>query len=442
MLRRYAVLLFRAQGLTPKAWSLPFARRHFKMLISEFASMNIKAPANRGRSLSAFGVFVVLALALQACVSIPPRNAVPKDLVDMATIPGGPEARLWGDALPADLDARIELMKKQFAASSDEDAYTRPRYYLAISGGGANGAFGAGLLKGWSESGTRPEMWVVSGISTGALIAPFAFLGSDYDDELEGLYTTLSTSDLVKKRSLIKGLTSDALADTAPMRELLQDVVDAEMIVEIAQEYAKGRRLLIGTTNLDAKRPVIWNIGAIAAVGTDESAQLIRDVMLASASIPGMFPPVRITVRVGEQVYDELHVDGGVSSQVFLYPAQIDLQAGAAAIGVTSDQSLYVIRNGILDPRWSEVRPKLGSVMRASISTLIRAQGMGDLYRIYLGTKRDQMPFRLAYIPAEFDFKSAEAFDPKYMRALFDLAYELSRNGYDWATSPPGIVLP
>ena len=404
--------------------------------------MKIKTLAMNGCSPRVFGVLVTLVVALQACVSIPPRNAVPEDMVELAGIPGGSHARMWGDTTPADVDARIELLREQFAASGDEDVYTRDRNYLAISGGGPNGAFGAGLLKGWTESGTRPELWVVTGISTGALIAPFAFLGSDYDDELEGLYTTLSTSDLLKKRSLIKGLTSDALADTAPMRELLKKYVDAEMIAKIAVEYAKGRRLLIGTTNLDAKRPVIWNVGAIAAIGTEESVQLIRDVMLASASIPGMFPPVRITVLVGEQEYDEIHVDGGVSSQVFLYPSQIDLRAGAAALGVTADQTLYIIRNSILEPRWAEVKPKLGGVTRASIATLIRTQGMGDLYRIYLGTKRDQMLFRLAYIPAEFDFESEEAFDPKYMRALFDFAYGLSRDGYDWAISPPGIVLP
>ena len=195
-------------------------------------------------------------------------------------------------------------------ASGEDDVYSRERDYLSISGGGANGAFGAGLLKGWSESGNRPEMTIVTGISTGALIAPFAFLGS----ELELLYTTMSTSELIKKRSLIAGLTSDALADTSPMRELLLKHVDEEIIEKIAQEHTRGRRLLIGTTNLDAKRPVIWNIGAIAAVGTDESAQLIRDVMLASASIPGVFPPVRLKVQVGTQEYDELHVDGGVSS--------------------------------------------------------------------------------------------------------------------------------
>jgi predicted acylesterase/phospholipase RssA len=397
---------------------------------------------NIGRSPDAVSFLVALTLALPACVSAPPRNAVPEERVEQAIIPGGPTARMWGDASPADLAARLEIFQNQLAASGDADTFTRPRYYLSISGGGANGAFGAGLLKGWSESGTRPEMWIVTGISTGALIAPYAFLGSDYDDELEGLYTTLSTKDLVKERSLIAGLTSDALADTQPMRDLLQKYVDENMIAEIAQEYAKGRRLLIGTTNLDAKRPVIWNIGAIAAAGTDESAQLIRDVMLASASIPGMFPPVRITVRVGEQEYDELHVDGGVSSQVFLYPAQLDLRAAAETVGASDNQSVYVIRNSILYPRWSEVDPKLAPVVLTSIDTLIRTQGLGDLYRIYLGAKRDEMPFRLAYIPGDFDLEPEEDFDPKYMRALFDRAYDLSRNGYDWATSPPGIVLP
>jgi hypothetical protein len=213
------------------------------------------------------------------------------------------------------------------------------------------------------------------------------------------------------------------------------------MIAAIAQEYQKGRRLLIGTTNLDAKRPVIWNIGAIAAVGTEESAQLIRDVMLASASIPGIFPPVRITVRVGEQEYDELHVDGGVTSQVFLYPAELDLREAAETVGATGTQTVYVIRNSDLHPHWSEVEPRIGPVAITSINTLIRTQGIGDLYRIYLGAKRDGIPYRLAYIPGDFDLEPDEDFDPKYMRTLFDLGYELARDGYDWATSPPGIVL-
>jgi predicted acylesterase/phospholipase RssA len=284
-------------------------------------------------------------------------------------------------------------------------------------------------------------MSIVTGISTGALIAPFAFLGSDYDDDLEKLYTQLSTKDLIKKRSLIGGLLSDALTDTQPLQDLLRNKVDDQMIAAITKEYNKGRRLLIGTTNLDAKRPVIWNIGAIAAVGTEESAQLIRDVMLASASIPGLFPPVRITVRVGDQEYDELHVDGGVTSQVFLYPAQLDLKDAVETVGASGTQTVYVIRNSDLHPRWSEVEPRIRPVAVTSISTLIRTQGIGDLYRIYLGAMRDGFAYRVAYIPGDFDLEPDEEFDPKYMRALFDLGYQMSRDGYDWATSPPGISL-
>jgi len=232
------------------------------------------------------------------------------------------------------------------------------------------------------------------------------------------------------------------MADTQPLRDLLRNTVDDQMIAAIAKEYNQRRRLLISTTNLDAKRPVIWNIGATAAVGTEESAQLIREVMLASASIPGIFPPVRISVRIGEQVYDELHVDGGVASQVFLYPAQFDFRQAQKQVGITGTQTVYVIRNGNLQPVWSEVIPKVMPVALSSIDTLIRTQGIGDLYRIYLGAKRDGITYRLAHIPGDFDLEAEEEFDPKYMGALFDLGYEMARDGYDWETSPSGVILP
>lgn len=397
---------------------------------------------SRRSPLTVISVLIVLTLALQSCSSVPPRKAVPEDRVEQAAVIGGDIARMWGDEAPSDAEARLKLIRRQLSTNDDEDDFTRAHYYLTISGGGANGAFGAGLLKGWSESGTRPEMTIVTGISTGALIAPFAFLGSDYDGQLEQLYTSLSTKDLITERGLIGGLLSDAMADTQPLRDLLRNTVDDHMIAAIAKEYNRGRRLLIGTTNIDAKRPVIWNIGAIATVGTEESAQLIRDIMLASASIPGIFPPVRISVRVGEQVYDELHVDGGVASQVFLYPAQFDLRQAKKQVGVTGSQTVYVIRNGSLEPEWSEVEPRIMTVALSSIDTLIRTQGIGDLYRIYLGTKRDGISYRLAYIPGDFDLEAEEEFDPKYMRALFDLGYEMARDGYDWETSPPGVILP
>ncbi len=381
-----------------------------------------------------------LALFLNACASA--RHVLPESLLDQAVVPGGSSARMWGDELPDDIDARIEVFRKQFGDNSERDVFSNPPTYLALSGGGANGAYGAGFLKGWSESGERPELFIVSGISTGALIAPYAFLGSDYDDELERLYTSMATSDIAAPKSLIRGAFSDAFFDTRRLRDLLRWEIDEHMILEIAREYQRGRRLLIGTTNLDAQRPVIWNIGAIAQVGTREANQLIRDIILASVSIPGVFPPVRINVKVGEQVYDELHVDGGVSTQVFIYPSQIDLRKAAEDVGASGDdQTIYVIRNGYLDARWSEVNLKLSSILLSSLDTIIRTQGLGDLYRIYLGSVRDKANFKLAYIPGDFELESNELFDPEYMSALFDLGYEQARNGYNWASSPPGFGL-
>ena len=363
-------------------------------------------------------------------------------MVDQAIIPNIPFARQWGDERPADFDARINFLKEQLQADGSQDVFHEPFKFLSISGGGANGAFSAGILKGWTESGQRPEFWIVTGISTGALIAPFAFLGSDFDDELENVYTNMSTSDLIKKRGIISSLTSGALYDTAPLMDILKRTIDKRMIDGIAEQHQRGRRLHIGTTNLDMQRPVIWNIGEIALEGTPESRQLIRDIMLASASIPVAFPPIRIQVSVGDEVYDELHVDGGTSSQVFLYPASLNIKTLAENIGLTGGMTAYIIRNGRLKPDWFAVKLKLRPIVMASVSTLIRTQGLGDLYRIYLGAKRDGMEFRLAYIPDDFDLEPEEEFDANYMRVLFDLGYELSRNGYDWFNSPPGIALP
>jgi len=382
---------------------------------------------------------ICLALSLIACASA--RIPLPESLIDQAEVPGGSTARMWGDELPDNISGRVEILRQQFGTHEGKNVFQESITYLAISGGGSEGAYAAGLLKGWSESGTRPEMFIVSGVSTGALIAPFAFLGSEYDEKLEKLYTDLSTDDLIASRTLIRRVFSDALFDTRRFRKLLQQTVDRKMIEDIAREYDRGRRLLIATTNLEAKRPVLWNIGAIARIGTEETDQLVRDVMLASASIPGVFPPVKIKVRVGGREYDEIHVDGGVSTQVTIYPPQVDLKRASESIGVTDDQdqTIYVIRNGYLDARWAQVDLNLSSIILSSLDTIIRTQGIGDLYRIYLGALRDEANYQLAYVPSDFEFKSTEMFDSKYMQALFEYAYEKAKRGYPWESSPPGF---
>jgi len=185
---------------------------------------------------------------------------------------------------------------------------------------------------------------------------------------------------------------------------------------------------------------VIWDIGVIAASGQARALDLIRDIVLASASIPGAFPPVYIEVEAGGQVYDEMHVDGGAATQVYLYPLDIDWADIIRKLAVPERPHVYVIRNSKLAPEWKATEPRLVPVFRRSLASLIRTQGIGDMYRMYLGAKRDNLDYHLAYIPDDFDMKLEEVFDPEYMQALYDRAYDLARRGFPWSTTPPGYT--
>jgi predicted acylesterase/phospholipase RssA len=311
--------------------------------------------------------------------------------------------------------------------------------YLGISGGGENGAFGAGLLVCWTEAGTRPEFKIVTGISTGALTAPFAFLGPKYDAELKSIYTGITANDVLEQRGQLAALFDDALADNAPLQHLVAKYVTADMLKAIAAEHTKGRILLIGTTNLDARRPVIWNIGKIAESGSPHALELVQKILVASAAIPGAFPPMMIDVDVNGTPYQEMHVDGGASAQVFVYPPSLKIAELSKAAGIARDRRLFVIRNARLDPDWADVRRQTLSIAGRAVSSLIQTQGVGDLYRIYATAQRDDVDFNLAYIPATFNVPLNEPFDQHYMAELFKLGYELARSGYDWQKAPPGL---
>jgi predicted acylesterase/phospholipase RssA len=317
-----------------------------------------------------------------------------------------------------------------------------PLDMLAISGGGDDGAFGAGLLVGWSEAGTRPEFELVTGISTGALMAPFAFLGSTHDADLRTVYTEITQRDIFIRRGLLAALTSDAMADTAPLQHMLERHVTQALLDEIAAEYAKGRVLLVGTTDLDSREPVIWNMTAIAASHSPNALPLFRKVLLASASIPGAFPPVMIDVDVGGQRYQEMHVDGGTVTQVFVYPPTLRVADEAAARGGDRERRLYVIRNSSIEPDWTVVKRSTLPIAARAVSSLMATQGIGDLYRIYLLADRDDIDFNLAYIPASFDAPKKGQFDQAYMRALFKQGEDMARTGYPWEKHPPGYERP
>ena len=390
--------------------------------------------------------FAVLLILLHGCSTLPRQEAVPAADTTRAVIPGIPNARYWVDT---DIDPFIRdaiasaQREREYLVRSGHQGPLPPVSFLAISGGGDDGAFGAGLLVGWSASGTRPEFKGVTGVSTGALIAPFAFLGSDYDDKLRAVYTTIGPPDVLQPRGALAALTSDGLADNQPLWRLISSYINADLLGRIGREYTeKGRLLMIGTTNLDARRPVIWNMGAIASSSDPRALDLFRRIMLASAAIPAAFPPVMFDVEVDGKPYQEMHVDGGAMAQVFLYPPRLFETARSEGMKIAArERKVYIIRNARLDPQWATVERSTLSIAGRAISSLIQTQGIGDLYRIYLTAQQDSLDYNLAYIGADFKAVHKEDFDTAYMRALFDYGYQLASKGYSWHKTPPGLAV-
>ncbi|MBL8248043.1 MAG: patatin-like phospholipase family protein [Candidatus Competibacter sp.] len=406
--------------------------------------MRLITPNARSAIIALIG-FVTLFVA-QGCATPSRQPAVPEKLQNQAQIPGLEKIR-YRIGNPEDL---AEMAREGLESVRREQAYLAagghqgplpPAAFLAISGGGDNGAFGAGLLNGWTAAGTRPAFKLVTGISTGALTAPFAFAGPAYDATLKEVYTTISAKDIAEPRSLLAALTSDAMADNHPLWKLIAKYVDRALLDVIAAEYAKGRLLLVGTTDLDARRGIIWNLTRIAASRDPRALELFRTLMVASAAIPGAFPPSMIDVEVSGQPYQEMHVDGGATAQVFIYPPSLDLKAGARQLGIQQrERRAYVIRNSRLDPEWAQVERSTMTIAGRAISSLIHTQGIGDLYRIYLTTQRDGVDFNLAYIPDSFNAPHTEDFDTGFMRQLYAVGYDMAAKGYPWQKTPPGFA--
>jgi predicted acylesterase/phospholipase RssA len=391
-------------------------------------------------------VWMAVAVALiflQSCAAPMRHAAVPVALQGRAEIPGLENVR-YRIGINDD-----EMVREGIATNKRELAYLAsighkgpmpPAIVLAVSGGGDNGAFGAGLLNGWTAAGDRPEFKMVTGISTGALIAPFAFLGPEHDGTLKEVYTNISGKDIATPRSFLAAIFNDAMADNAPLWKLLEKHVTRELLDAIAVEYnTKGRLLLVGTTDLDAQQPVIWNMTKIAANPDPKALEIFRTIMIASASIPGAFPPMLIDVYADGKHYQEMHVDGGAMTQVFIYPPSIHIQEVRAATP-KRERRAYIIRNSRVDPQWSQVERKTMSIVGRAISSLIQTQGIGDLDRIYLIAKRDDADFNLAIIPPTFNVPHREEFDTEFMRQLFAVAYEMAAKGYLWQKVPPGFL--
>jgi len=391
-------------------------------------------------------LFSLSALLLtQGCSKMAPHpyNPLPQQLENQAQMPGFNDVRAWGDSYSSNLQNSATLSIRQEQAAHHGKLPVEMDG-LALSGGGQDGAFGAGLLCGWTKSGTRPQFKLVTGISTGALIAPFAFLGPAYDAQLKIAYTTLSDRNIYTPHNpvlillaLLNLKSLPSLAKNTQLIELIEKMLDENMLKQIAAEHRKGRRLIIGTTQFNAQRLVLWDMGAIATRGTPEALQLFRKILLASASIPVTFPPQYFKVIAGGKTFDEMHVDGGVESEVILFESAIRPFAQNEGFNKHRSRKLYIIRNQRVSPQWQYVNPEIKYMALRAISSLTKSQGIGDLYRLYADAKRDGIDYNLAYIPLDFTLMPKSSYDTVYMNQLFDKGYELGRKGYDWKKYPP-----
>jgi predicted acylesterase/phospholipase RssA len=353
------------------------------------------------------------------------------------------DIRTWGD--------EGEAASKRFVATEGPKIKARVQEarrrglkptsnLLALSGGADDGAFGAGLLVGWGQKGDRPQFDLVTGVSAGALIAPFAFIGAEYDKQLSEIFTNYGGDQIYQANILAGILGGPGLARNDPLKRLIDKYVDRTMARRLAEERAKGRILLIGTTNIDVQRPVFWDIGRIAQTNHQHSVQLIRDVLIASAAIPGVFPPVRIKVKAGGKQFEELHVDGGTTREVFFSPADFTFRDLDKAIGTKVSRSLYVIRNGKLGPEYEATSETVLALGARSLSTVLKNQTIGDLIRMHARAQSEGIDYNLAAIPDTFKVARPAPFDQAYMKALYAEGFRLGREGYAWMKRPPGVL--
>jgi hypothetical protein len=323
---------------------------------------------------------------------------------EFAGVPGMPTARFWADSI------------------SDFEQALPPESgpWLILSEGGEDGAYGAGVLSGWTKEGSRPVFSVVTGTRTGALIAPYAFLGAEYDDGLHQQYTTITAADIVELRA-----TRESMFDDWPLASLIAKIITPELLRNIAEEHQRGRRLFVVTTNLDAARPVIWNMGVIAAQGGEEGLRLFRQVLLASASIPGMFQPVMIDVQAGGHHFQEMHADGGAAAPFYVAPESFLLGATNHRLPASA---IYIVINGKLTPEFQMTDRTTVSILGRSIGVALKAAARAEIAAVYSVARRQGIDVSVAAVDPGFSYETHGPFDTQRMKALFDIGFEQARN--------------
>jgi predicted acylesterase/phospholipase RssA len=367
--------------------------------------------------------FLTVTFTLAGCSSLPRTPYTASDAASSRVLDVN-ELRRYADE-PA------SIFRKETNVSVRAGALS----YLALSGGGADGAYGAGVLNGWTAAGTRPTFSVVSGVSTGALIAPFAFLGPAYDATLREVYTSGIAESLLDAPSILNALFGSGLFGNARLRELVARYVDQDMLAAIAAEHAKGRKLFIVTTDLDTQRTVIWDMGRIATIGSPQALGLFRDVTAASASIPVVFPPMLINAEANGHRFQEMHVDGGVTAPVLTLPEAFLLRNGAPAGGLRLN--IYILVNNKVERDFQLVPNSTIDIAARASASVTKTQIRSILYGTSDFARRNSFGFNLTYIDKDFPSPGSSGFETTYMRSLYQYGYDKAKTGEFWAKAPP-----
>ncbi len=373
-----------------------------------------------------------------ACASRSRSGCLPKEL----TRESGLIQVSAGDAENRPTEADL---LKAFAQRTRQSGFNAPSsgrqpQILVLSGGGMYGAYSVGVLSGWSAAGTRPEFDVVTGVSTGALASTYAFLGKAYDQQMVEAYTSIRDRHIYRKRITGSALLTDAIASSAPLARLIDDQVSDEVVAAVAAAHRAGRRLYVGTTNIDTRRLVVWDMGAIAASGRPEAKQLYRKVLLASASPPGFLPPVAIEVEVNGKSFTELHVDGGATTGLFLHSTNLNVEPGRlnATEQPLQGADVYVIVAGKLYADPSCTQRRAVRIAENALHSLVYSQTRSELFRIYTLCQVTGMRFHLTSIPENASVGGeGMKFDPGEMRRLCELGHAAATSGLAWRTTPP-----
>lgn len=371
------------------------------------------------RGMRGVAAAALCCLLAAACARVERVAYTPEEQAQ-ASIPNFPEVRTWAD------DPNI--------ASRYAGINTRQPVMLALSGGGADGAFGAGFVTGWTARGNRPQFTVVTGASAGALIAPFAFLGSGYDEALRSVFASGEMENFLQFEG-VGGLFGTGLFKAGPLRALIAKYITTDVLASVAQQYRGGRRLFIVTTDLDAQRTAIWDMGKIAASGNPAALDLFRKIMEASASIPGIFSPVLIDVEAGSKRFAEMHVDGGVSANILVVPEAI-LLAKKPILPPNVKPKIFAILNGKLSPYFEVVKPNTFQIAVRAFATSVRFNTRNTLLASYEFVKRRGWELNLAAIDDSVPNQEKPGFDTAYMKSLFEYGYERGRSGQMWQRLP------